>query len=257
MAYFLVYWKPVEAKKAMGRPLTGSWSNQYGRVHTGDTLWIISVLSNRLKLLGRQIVETKIEADPLEVTAREPFDYAIPIDIHRIAPALVFEGGVARLPVEFGPKNFQTIRRLSPESHRAIEKTWFRERGGERGSRPVASEVLDDELSEGVKQAALRSSAERRKRLAQASKRAPEISIYGRAFLRNPDVVAEVLCRAAGYCERCRAKAPFLRASDGTPYLEVHHAIQLAHGGEDTVENAVALCPNCHRELHYGVGDSE
>ncbi|HXU34436.1 MAG TPA: HNH endonuclease [Thermoanaerobaculia bacterium] len=34
--------------------------------------------------------------------------------------------------------------------------------------------------------------------------------------------------------------------------MEVHHRIRLAYGGEDTVENAVALCPNCHREAHHG-----
>ena len=37
---------------------------------------------------------------------------------------------------------------------------------------------------------------------------------------------------------------------DGTHYLEVHHIDQLAKGGADTVENAVALCPNCHRKMH-------
>ncbi|MFM0350878.1 HNH endonuclease [Paraburkholderia sp. RL17-347-BIC-D] len=26
----------------------------------------------------------------------------------------------------------------------------------------------------------------------------------------------------------------------------------LAQGGPDTVANAIALCPNCHRERHYG-----
>ncbi|WP_223111555.1 HNH endonuclease [Billgrantia pellis] len=24
----------------------------------------------------------------------------------------------------------------------------------------------------------------------------------------------------------------------------------LAKGGEDTIENTVALCPNCHRKMH-------
>lgn len=71
-------------------------------------------------------------------------------------------------------------------------------------------------------------------------------------FVRNPDVVAEVLLRANGFCERCANEAPFTRAKDGTPYLEVHHKIRLSDGGEDTVENAIALCPNCHRELHFG-----
>jgi hypothetical protein len=39
---------------------------------------------------------------------------------------------------------------------------------------------------------------------------------------------------------------------DGSPFLETHHLIRLADGGPDTVENAVAVCPNCHRRLHYG-----
>ncbi len=38
---------------------------------------------------------------------------------------------------------------------------------------------------------------------------------------------------------------------DGSP-LEVHHVIRLADGGSDTINNSVALCPNCHRELHFG-----
>jgi hypothetical protein len=71
-------------------------------------------------------------------------------------------------------------------------------------------------------------------------------------FKRNPDVVAEVLYRAAGLCSRCKSQAPFLRRTDRTPYLEVHHKIQLAEGGEDTVLNAEALCPNCHRMLYHG-----
>ena len=28
---------------------------------------------------------------------------------------------------------------------------------------------------------------------------------------------------------------------------------RLADGGSDTLSNAFAACPNCHRELHYGV----
>lgn len=75
-------------------------------------------------------------------------------------------------------------------------------------------------------------------------------SVY--VYQRNPDVVAEVLLRASGFCEHCLSKAPFLRRTDGTPYLEVHHLIPLADGGEDTIDNAIALCPNCHRSQHFG-----
>ncbi|MFV5483444.1 HNH endonuclease [Acinetobacter towneri] len=34
------------------------------------------------------------------------------------------------------------------------------------------------------------------------------------------------------------------------PYLETHHIVWLARGGEDTISNTVALCPNCHKRMH-------
>ena len=71
-------------------------------------------------------------------------------------------------------------------------------------------------------------------------------------FDRNPDVVAEVLARAKGRCETCGSRAPFRKRSDGSPYLEVHHIEQLAHGGDDMPANAIANCPNCHRKAHHG-----
>lgn len=70
-------------------------------------------------------------------------------------------------------------------------------------------------------------------------------------YVRDPEVISWVLNEAQGTCERCDADAPFVR-EDGTPYLEVHHVTRLADKGPDTIKNAVAICPNCHRELHYG-----
>ncbi|WP_201008721.1 HNH endonuclease [Paenibacillus glycanilyticus] len=92
---------------------------------------------------------------------------------------------------------------------------------------------------------------ERKKRLLDADKTPAKLTVTSTQFLRNSDVIVEVLLRAKGVCEKCRKPAPFIRASDLTPYLEVHHVIPLAIGGEDTVENAKALCPNCHREAHF------
>jgi len=34
------------------------------------------------------------------------------------------------------------------------------------------------------------------------------------------------------------------------PYLEVHHIIWLSKGGDDDIDNTVALCPNCHKKMH-------
>ncbi|MFK4391531.1 5-methylcytosine-specific restriction endonuclease McrA [Peribacillus frigoritolerans] len=52
-----------------------------------------------------------------------------------------------------------------------------------------------------------------------------------------------------GICQLCEKKAPFVD-KEGNPFLEVHHIDYLSRGGSDTVENVVAVCPNCHRKLH-------
>ena len=72
-------------------------------------------------------------------------------------------------------------------------------------------------------------------------------------IVRDPTVVAYALQRARERCEDCGEAGPFVRRSDGTVYLEVHHLIPLANGGSDTVDNVVAVCPNCHRRLHLGI----
>lgn len=71
-------------------------------------------------------------------------------------------------------------------------------------------------------------------------------------FNRDPNVKAEVLERANGKCEFCLQNAPFMKVSDNKPFLEVHHIKWLSKEGEDTLENAIALCPNCHRGAHFG-----
>lgn len=76
-------------------------------------------------------------------------------------------------------------------------------------------------------------------------------------YKRDPNVIYEVLKRANGICEMCNQDAPFIRKSDGTPYLEVHHIKPLSDGGSDTVNNTIAICPNCHAKAHYGVVEEE
>ena len=71
------------------------------------------------------------------------------------------------------------------------------------------------------------------------------------AYFRDPLVKAWILNNAQGTCEACSDHAPFSKP-DGSPYLEVHHLQTLSEGGSDTIDNCIAVCPNCHRRLHYG-----
>ncbi|MGN7178154.1 HNH endonuclease [Cytobacillus sp. SAFR-174] len=54
---------------------------------------------------------------------------------------------------------------------------------------------------------------------------------------------------ANGICQLCENKAPFLD-KHGQPFLEVHHIHYLSKGGNDSIDNVIALCPNCHRKIH-------
>lgn len=116
----------------------------------------------------------------------------------------------------------------------------------------VLKEHFEAALEERIEAAIKDSSEARQHRLSSASKIPEQIQVVSITFRRNSDVVAEIMIRANGKCERCGSGAPFIRAKDGSPYLEVHHWTPLGDGGEDTVQNAGALCPNCHRELHFG-----
>lgn len=66
---------------------------------------------------------------------------------------------------------------------------------------------------------------------------------------RDPRVRLAVLERARYRCERCAECRTF------RGFLDVHHVL----GAEvsDRVYNCVALCPNCHREAHYGENRDE
>src|SRR3546814_8073759 len=103
--------------------------------------------------------------------------------------------------------------------------------------------ILKEDESKQLSKSLARDAAERQARLEAADPVPAQIFVVSKAFRRNQDVVAEVLKQAKGHCQDCHLPAPFLRARDGTPFLEVHHLVTLAEGGLDTVDNAIALCP--------------
>ena len=75
-------------------------------------------------------------------------------------------------------------------------------------------------------------------------------SFIGEAFTRDPEVRRQALERAEGKCEYCKQSGFVM--PDGRIYLESHHVIPLSENGADSIMNVAALCPNHHREAHYG-----
>ncbi|WP_314970450.1 HNH endonuclease signature motif containing protein [Bilophila wadsworthia] len=114
---------------------------------------------------------------------------------------------------------------------------------------PVKAAILEQLAQHKAKQAKKLSVAELRKRVQSAPKIPGSQRTKTVAFQRNPYVCELAQRRANGVCQLCQQPAPFSR-KDHSPYLEVHHVIWLSAGGEDSLSNTVALCPNCHRKMH-------
>src|SRR6478736_710067 len=92
------------------------------------------------------------------------------------------------------------------------------------------------------------------RRLALSAASAPEAGAKEgtRTYYARAACVRDyVLARSGGQCELCHQEAPFERL-DGTPYLEPHHTRRLSDGGPDHPRWVAAICPNCHRRIHYG-----
>lgn len=70
------------------------------------------------------------------------------------------------------------------------------------------------------------------------------------SYVRNSLYKMSVLAAADGVCDACKTR--IFQKPDGTWFLEAHHQIWLSEGGPDHPDNMVALCPNCHRQEHFG-----
>jgi 5-methylcytosine-specific restriction endonuclease McrA len=73
--------------------------------------------------------------------------------------------------------------------------------------------------------------------------------ISSKILLRNIYVKQYSKTVSKGICQLCDKEAPFIDYN-GEPFLEVHHIEWLSKGGKDSIDNVVALCPNCHRKMH-------
>lgn len=91
------------------------------------------------------------------------------------------------------------------------------------------------------------------KRLASLAFGKPKVQeVTQSVFVRNRYVVAAALARAGNKCEMPGCKVALFLKENGVRYVEVHHVVPLAEGGDDSMRNVAALCPLCHRELHHG-----
>ena len=114
----------------------------------------------------------------------------------------------------------------------------------------IEKKVIDDNFEKKEKKARKLSYAE----LAAKAKESQSTRISVRetisqTYKRNPYIAEYAKRKANGVCQLCGISAPF-KNKLGEPYLETHHIEWLSKGGSDTIDNTVALYPNCHKKMH-------
>lgn len=113
----------------------------------------------------------------------------------------------------------------------------------------VVSEELTKERDEHQEKEVSKLSDKELYERARKIKNVGQRKVTTKVYERHIHVSEYVKRRAQGHCDLCGESAPFMDKK-GNPFLECHHVHWLSRGGEDSINNAVALDPSCHRKMH-------
>jgi 5-methylcytosine-specific restriction endonuclease McrA len=119
----------------------------------------------------------------------------------------------------------------------------------EMQSAPIPEEVFKRQYETEQREARKLSAADLLTRAQQISGRPVFREVISRQARRNGYISECAKTRAEGVCQLCEKNAPFCNR-ENDPYLETHHIQWLSKNGLDSIDNVVALCPNCHRKMH-------
>ncbi|GGN51469.1 hypothetical protein GCM10011349_24050 [Novosphingobium indicum] len=160
-------------------------------------------------------------------------DEALQVALRKNLPVrvIIVDGDRREKEAVDGPSSKVRFRKLDPEPWTITAYDW------ETGACELTRGILEGRFVDQFD-------------LEQTSKSAPERrEVTTSSFIRDPAVRRRVLARANGRCELCGE--PGFKMASGAVYLETHHVVPLADGGDDHESNVVALCANDHRRAHF------
>ncbi len=140
---------------------------------------------------------------------------------------------------------------VQPDADGTDRKVWvFPLKLEDQSQTPIITkDVFDNKTRILDKKSRSKTTEELEARVKKAPKKVGVRVVVSKQYDRNSDIVELAKRRAGGICDLCELEAPFTDKSN-EPFFEVHHIKWLSEGGPDTLENVVALCPNCHRRMH-------
>lgn len=137
------------------------------------------------------------------------------------------------------------------DEDKKLRKVWVFPLKLADGKKPIKlpKKLIEVKEKEREKLARKLTNEELEARAKHASKKGVSRTVTTNNYERNPFVSEYAKRWANGVCQLCEQPAPF-KNKKGEPYLHTHHINWLSRGGEDSIQNTVALCPNCHDRMH-------
>jgi 5-methylcytosine-specific restriction protein A len=81
------------------------------------------------------------------------------------------------------------------------------------------------------------------------------------SYNRDPEVAGVALENAGFKCAVDESHTTFTSKRTGKPFVEAHHIVPMSASAVlpgkilDRTDNIAALCPTCHRKIHYGLSE--
>lgn len=180
---------------------------------------------------------------------------ALPVQIRRAydVTSLILDAYYKRAAIHVavldGVTTMVGLREKSEAHLRELDShLWYPHHRDEHGQIVVYRDVPQPENFDGYANDIARATAKGQQ---PPARKKPTFDKSGTAiYERDSSQVVAVKLRANGVCEWC--KQPGFETPRGR-YLEAHHVIPLNCDGDDKAWNMVGICPNCHREAHYGI----
>lgn len=256
--HFLNYWRwdTVQAEFASDEEVDHAASEQFSKIEIGDILWIVTVHSGQLFLVGRLQVgwrggleEAKQRLNTENIWqsnwhviaqqgTKEPYKL---INLSSFAPQLRFQSNASdRLTIKSGSidsMQLRTIRLLTEESSRLLDTIWYGETLLPDNTLEFIETVEDLTVySEGRLILRIREERQRSQALVDSAKR---------AFKAKHKRL---------YCEVCGFDFGTFYGDDlADGYIEAHHTKPISDSNEEvstTIDGLAMLCANCHRMIH-------
>lgn len=226
------------------------------RSHRTNSLVIISD-HNKSIYEDRWVSDDRIHYTGMGLVGDQSLEYAQNKTLNKhqdngVVPYLfeVFDSGnyLFRGQLELSDKPFEDVQ---PDKNGDLRKVWIfpLEIVSGDSKYQVPKDLLSKKQKKKEKAARKLSDQELAKRATHSNKHPVNRKVSSSAYERNVYVAELAKRKANGICQLCNESAPFNKRN-GEPFLETHHVVWLSNGGEDSIENTVALCPNCHRKMH-------